>query len=78
MPTISPSVIDQMDAGTVLEALHQLDELYRAPLALFYLEDISYKEIAAVLEVPMGTVQSRIARGKAQLQQWLLSKEHCG
>jgi len=78
MPTISPSVIDQMDAGTVLEALHQLDELYRAPLALFYLEDISYKEIAAVLEVPMGTVQSRIARGKAQLQQWLLSKEPCG
>jgi DNA-directed RNA polymerase specialized sigma24 family protein len=36
------------------------------------MEDHSYKEIAEILNVPMGTVQSRIARGKAQLQKILL------
>jgi RNA polymerase sigma factor (sigma-70 family) len=53
-----------MDAQTMLEALGQIDEGYRAPLALYYMEDLSYKEIADVLEIPLGTVQSRIARGK--------------
>ena len=74
LPTISPSTVDQLDAGTVVEALGRVDELYQAPLALFYLEEHSYKEIAEILEVPIGTVQSRIARGKAQLQRILLDE----
>jgi len=41
-------------------------------VALCYLEDYSYKEIAEILEIPLGTVKSRIARGIAQLQQALL------
>jgi RNA polymerase sigma-70 factor, ECF subfamily len=72
LPTIAPSMVDQLDAATVVEALGRIDELYQAPLALFYLEEHSYKEIAEILDVPIGTVQSRIARGKAQLQQVLL------
>jgi len=40
-------------------------------VALFYLEDCSYKDIAAILEVPIGTVKSRIARGLAQLREIL-------
>ena len=67
MPTVSSTVISQLDGDTVMEALARIEELYQAPLALFYLEDYSYKEIAEILEVPIGTVQSRIARGKAQL-----------
>jgi RNA polymerase sigma-70 factor (ECF subfamily) len=74
LPVISPAVVDQMDAVTVVEALGQVDDVYRAPLALFYLEEHSYKEIAEILEVPIGTVESRIARGKAQLQKLLLNK----
>jgi RNA polymerase sigma-70 factor (ECF subfamily) len=60
-----------MDAQTMLEALGQIDEGYRAPLVLYYMEDLSYKEIADVLEIPLGTVQSRIARGKMHLFQLL-------
>jgi RNA polymerase sigma factor (sigma-70 family) len=51
-----------------VEALGQVDEVYRAPVALFYLEDCSYQEIADILEVPIGTVKSRMARGLAQLK----------
>ena len=74
LPTVSPSAVDQLDAGTVVEALSRVDELYQAPVALFYLEEHSYKEIAEILEVPIGTVQSRIARGKAQLQRILMDE----
>lgn len=74
LPTISPSTVDQLDAGAVINALGRVEELYQAPLALFYLEEYSYKEIAGILEVPIGTVQSRIARGKAQLQHMLMNE----
>jgi RNA polymerase sigma-70 factor (ECF subfamily) len=55
----------------VLQSLAQLEEIFQAPLALFYLEDHSYKEIADILGVPLGTVKSRISRGIAQLHQSL-------
>ena len=48
--------------------LGQVDPVFQAPVALFYLEDYPYKEIAQILAVPIGTVKSRIARGLSQLQ----------
>ena len=72
LPTISPEVVNTLDAARVIEFLGQVEEPYRAALNLFYLEDYSYKEIADILEVPLGTVRSRISRGIAQLQQSIL------
>jgi len=71
LPHVSADNVTRMDAQTMLEALGQIDEGYRAPLVLYYMEDLSYKEIADVLEIPLGTVQSRIARGKMHLFQLL-------
>jgi RNA polymerase sigma-70 factor (ECF subfamily) len=57
-----------VDSSQVLAALKRVDEVYQAAVALFYLEDCSYKEIAEILAVPVGTVKSRIARGIMQLR----------
>jgi RNA polymerase sigma-70 factor, ECF subfamily len=69
LPAILPESGRRLDAMRAVEALGQVDEVYRAPIALFYLEDCSYQGIADILEIPIGTVKSRIARGMAQLKQ---------
>jgi RNA polymerase sigma-70 factor (ECF subfamily) len=66
--------VSRLDAAQMLETLARVDEIYQAPVALFYLQDCSYLEIAAILGVPLGTVKSRLARGLGQLQQ-LLSRD---
>ena len=73
-PDVSERDIEQIrrtDSATVLSALTTLDEAFRAPLTLFYLEDLSYQEIAAALMIPIGTVMSRLSRGKALLRDLL-------
>ncbi len=68
LPVITVEAGSKLDALQAVEALGKVDDVYRAPVALFYLEDWSYQEIADVLEVPIGTVKSRMARGLAQLK----------
>jgi RNA polymerase sigma factor (sigma-70 family) len=77
LPWISPFDLTELDAAQVLSALASIDDSFRAPLALFYLEDCPYKEIALVLGIPLGTVKSRIARGIAQLKKFLGVGEDC-
>ena len=60
--------VAKIDSASVMVALQSVDETFRAPLTLFYLEDMSYQEIAEALEVPIGTVMSRLSRVKAQLR----------
>jgi len=71
LPFISPSAISSLDVAQIMDALSRVDDVFQAPVALFYLQDYSYNEIAEVLGVPLGTVKSRLARGIAQLQQLL-------
>jgi len=71
---VAADVVDQADASALMNILTDIDETYRTPLSLFYLEDMTYKEIADVLEVPTGTVMSRLSRGKEHLRQRLSSK----
>ncbi len=66
---------NELDSAMVVEALGEVEEPFRAVLTLFYLEQFSYREIAEMLELPIGTVMSRLSRGKGQLRRRMLSKE---
>ena len=56
-------------------ALDTLDERLKFPIHLFYFEGRSYKEIADILNIPMGTVMSRIARAKVYLKRELTKNQ---
>ncbi|HEY5233529.1 MAG TPA: RNA polymerase sigma factor [Verrucomicrobiae bacterium] len=71
LPTVAPASVNRLDAAQVLDALARLDDIYQAPVALFYLQDFSYNEIAETLGVPLGTVKSRLTRGLGRLQNLL-------
>jgi RNA polymerase sigma-70 factor, ECF subfamily len=72
LPLADPVMVNELDWGEVLGALSRVEEHYQAVVALFYLEECSYKEIADILEVPIGTVKSRLARGLGQLKKILV------
>ncbi len=71
--TVPPEVVDQADASALMDLLAEIEEVYRVPLSLFYLEDLTYREIAELLDIPTGTVMSRLSRGKEQLRRLLTS-----
>jgi len=66
-----PSSVNQLDTQSLMSALDCMEETFQAPVALFYLQDYSYQEIAEILEVPLGTVKSRLARGLSRLYEML-------
>jgi RNA polymerase sigma-70 factor (ECF subfamily) len=69
----SSNYLNNIDSETAMSVFSQVDDHYRAPLSLFYLKELSYKEIAATLDLPIGTVMSRISRGKKQFRDKLTS-----
>jgi RNA polymerase sigma-70 factor (ECF subfamily) len=70
LPELSqaPTQLDRLEVRDVLAALARLPEAQRAALVLIALEDFSYSEAARVLGVPLGTLMSRLARGREALR----------
>jgi RNA polymerase sigma-70 factor (ECF subfamily) len=67
----SVALPDWIDAERLQQALARLPDDARAILVLFFFEDCSYKEIAEALQVPIGTVMSRLSRAKNKLREEL-------
>jgi RNA polymerase sigma-70 factor (ECF subfamily) len=74
LPAVEPDLARTLDGRLALDAIDEVDEVYREPLMLFYLEGLAYKDIAEILDIPIGTVMSRLSRGKSQLKQLLRKK----
>ncbi len=66
------NALQTLERKTTAVEVHQrlkiLPERYRSVLILYYLKEFSYQEIADILEIPLGTVMSRLARGKQRLK----------
>ena len=60
--------LPKVDSVQLQSALDQLPESFRTPIVLFYFEDFTYREIAEQMQVPIGTVMSRLARAKEHLR----------
>ena len=67
----------KIDRQLIADALLELPPEFRAVATLYLIEDYSYEEIARVLEVPIGTVRSRLHRGRKLLQKslWEIARE---
>lgn len=52
------------------DALFRLNEKYRLPIVLHYVEGFSIKEISQILRLPQGTVKSRMMRGRQELKKF--------
>ena len=69
--------VDQLDSEEIAAALAALPEGYRVVATLYFVDDLSYQEIAEVVSRPIGTVRSRLHRGRKMLMQtlWQLAVE---
>jgi len=65
------AIMDKLDTEQVSAALEALPEEYRVVATLYFIEDFSYQQIAEVLECPVGTVRSRLHRGRRMMQKAL-------
>ncbi|HEY8224725.1 MAG TPA: sigma-70 family RNA polymerase sigma factor [Pyrinomonadaceae bacterium] len=67
-------LVQSVDAQIVRQALQDLPVEFREVMVLREMEDLSYKEIANVVDLPIGTVMSRLARGRKRLQALLAKR----
>jgi RNA polymerase sigma-70 factor (ECF subfamily) len=70
-------VLDSLVDSDILEAIDDLPEQFRLAVVLSDIEGFSYAEMAEIMDVPMGTVMSRLHRGRKALQKrlWDLARE---
>ena len=64
----APPVPERLEDGQILAALDNLPLTYREVVILADVEEMAYKEIAEILKIPMGTVMSRLSRGRGLLR----------
>ncbi len=71
------ALLARLDLESINRAIAELPTEYRAVTALYLVDDLAYQDIAAVLEIPVGTVRSRLHRGRRLLQRelWQLAAD---
>jgi RNA polymerase sigma-70 factor, ECF subfamily len=76
-PDPAAQLLDKLGTERIVAAINRLPEEYRVVSTLYFMEDLSYEEIARVLERPVGTVRSRLHRGRRMLQKalWQIAEE---
>lgn len=77
-PDPAAAFLERLGTDEIARALSELPEEYRTVATLYFVEDFKYEEIAEVLGIPIGTVRSRLHRGRRLLQAglWDLALDH--
>jgi RNA polymerase sigma-70 factor, ECF subfamily len=76
-PDPASELLETLGTERIVAAIGRLPEDYRVVSTLYFMEDLSYEEIARILECPVGTVRSRLHRGRKMLQKalWQIAEE---
>jgi RNA polymerase sigma-70 factor (ECF subfamily) len=76
-PDPAAALMDRFDSEQVGVALDALPTEYRTVATLYFIEDFSYQQIADIVGCPVGTVRSRLHRGRRMLQKalWRVAQE---
>jgi RNA polymerase sigma-70 factor, ECF subfamily len=76
-PDPASELLETLGTERIVAAIGRLPEEYRVVCTLYFMEDLSYEEIAHVMECPVGTVRSRLHRGRKMLQKslWQVAEE---
>ena len=68
MDELPEAVAPEMENPELRDAINKLEDIYRLPILLFYVEGFSIREISRMLQIPEGTVKSRLHAGRGKLK----------
>jgi RNA polymerase sigma-70 factor (ECF subfamily) len=76
-PDPAAQLLDKLGTERIVGAINRLPDEYRIVSTLYFMDDLSYEEIARILQCPVGTVRSRLHRGRKMLQKalWQIAGE---
>ncbi len=70
-------MLQKLDTQTIRDLVAALPDAFREVIVLREIEDLSYREIAEIIDAPIGTVMSRLARARALLREcWMAAEKH--
>lgn len=76
-PDPASELLEKLGTERIVAAMNRLPDEYRIVSTMYFMNDLSYEEIARILECPVGTVRSRLHRGRKMLQKslWQIAQE---
>jgi RNA polymerase sigma-70 factor (ECF subfamily) len=73
-PSVQQTMESEEEQAVLQEEMNRLPGTFRTALTLFYVQELSYDEMAAVLQMPLGTVKTNLSRGRLLLRKRVLER----
>jgi len=73
-PSVQQTMEDEEEQAVLKEEIIRLPEAFRTALTLFYVQELSYDDMASVLQMPLGTVKTNLSRGRVLLRKRVLER----
>lgn len=73
-PSVQQTLENEEEQAVLQEEITRLPETFRTALTLFYVQELSYDEMASILKMPLGTVKTNLSRGRLLLRKRVLAR----